>query len=105
MATALHLIEILLPKMKGDGAPIGRAYFEALLAELTERFGGATCFARTPAEGLWEDDGGVDHDDIAIIEVMTEALDEDYWRDLRRRLEADLQQDEIIVRARQVMKL
>lgn len=38
-------------------------------------------------------------DEIIVFEVLTETLDEPWWTSCRRRLEADFQQDKIIVRA------
>ena len=45
---------------------------------------------------------GVPADDIVIFEVMAEDLDQAFWRSLRTRLQADLAQSEIIVRAQPV---
>ncbi|HYW30441.1 MAG TPA: hypothetical protein VE869_02960 [Gemmatimonas sp.] len=72
----------------------------ALSAELTARFGGVTAYSRSPAHGVWQPDaGGAEHDDIVLLEVVVETLDADWWRDLRQRLERDLEQDSILVRA------
>ena len=48
-----HLVEILLPKQSGNGKPVGKEWFEGLLEELTDKFGGATSFVRSPGKGLW----------------------------------------------------
>lgn len=73
---------------------------EDLLARLTERFGGATAFSRSPARGLWKDGGGaVEADDVIVIETLTERLNAPFWRDLQRDLERRLDQDEVLVRA------
>jgi hypothetical protein len=100
-----HLVEILLPKTAGDGRPLRQGRFEELLRELTERFGGATSFVRLPGKGLWETGGNVATDNIAVIEVMTEGLDVAYWRTLRQRLERELSQEEIVIRAREISRL
>jgi hypothetical protein len=49
-----YLVQILLPKETGNGQPISHQWFEAILKELTERFGGATSFLRAPGQGLWQ---------------------------------------------------
>ena len=71
-----YLIEILLPTTAGDGQPVHQDHFEQLLRELTDRFGGATSFVRLPGHGLWETGGNVETENIAVIEVMTDDLDE-----------------------------
>ncbi len=91
----MHLVEIFLP-VERDG---DRSVIERTLAELTERFGGATAFSRSPAEGLWKDGGEVERDRIVIVEVMVSDLDHAWWRSYRERLEAELRQDVILIRA------
>ena len=44
-------------------------------------------------------------DTIAVIEVMAESIDPDYWRSLRKRLERHLSQEETIIRAREIRRL
>jgi hypothetical protein len=99
------LVEIFIPLKRGDGTPVERVWFEALLQELSERFGGATSFARAPGEGLWNEGGEEDRDDIAVIEVMTDELDGAYWSDLKKRLEHELQQEELLARASAMRRL
>ena len=98
---ARHLVEILLPKNTGTGEPVGIDWFEALLKELTEKFGGATSFVRSPGKGLWQSGGQTESDTIAVIEVMAESVDPDYWGSLRKRLERELSQEQIIIRAQE----
>jgi hypothetical protein len=85
----------------GHGASVPRAALQALARELTDRFGGVTCYSRAPAEGLWqqEEDTPPDRDDIIIYEVMAEAFDRSFWSTLQKRLERDLAQSKIVVRA------
>jgi len=98
----MYLIEILLPLYDNVGKPFDRALFGKVRKALVERFGGLTAFTRNPAEGLWENDGEVARDDIVIFEVMADALEREWWRDYRGRLEAEFRQDRIVVRARPV---
>ena len=44
-----------------------------------------TSFTRTPAEGRWKDGRKTERDDIAVIEVMTETIEHEWWSDFRRR--------------------
>lgn len=100
-----YLVQILLPKMTGHGEKIPKEWFEKLLKELTDEFGGATSFVRSPGQGLWRGSAGTERDTIAVVEVMAEKLTRDYWRLLRERLERDLSQDEIVIRAQEIIKL
>lgn len=107
----MHLVQILLPLAGNDGRPLPRALFGALARELTARFGGLTAHTRAPAEGRWlEDDAPPDpdravRDEVVIYEVMTDALDEAWWRDRRRTLEREFRQDTVIVRAQEIRLL
>ena len=96
----MHLIEIFVPLPSGDAEHDGHSAVRRIVRDLTERFGGATAFTRTPAEGLWKDGdkGEVERDDIVVIEVMAEDLDRGWWTQFRERLETELEQDEILIR-------
>ena len=104
-AGSSHLVEILLPQETGKGQPIDKDWFDGFLKELTERFGGATSFLRAPGQGLWQSGGGTEKDSIAVVEVMVEEIDGSYWQSLRERLERELSQDEIVIRAQEIRRL
>ena len=103
--SASYLVQILVPKVTGQGDPVSQKWFDALLKELTEDFGGVTSFLRAPGVGLWRDGGETERDIIAVVEVMTDELAQGYWSSLRKRLERDLAQEEIVVRAQQITRL
>ena len=48
-----YLVQILLPKKTGNDRPVSQEWFEKFLKELTDEFGGATSFVRSPGQGLW----------------------------------------------------
>ena len=98
----MHIVEILLPLTDNEGNAFGAELFGEVRRELVERFGGLTAFSRSPAEGLWEDEGEVARDEIVVFEVMAEAIDRGWWADYRRKLEEMFDQDAIVVRAREV---
>ena len=77
-----YLVEILLPKETGKGEAIEQNWFEALLEELTENFGGVTSFVRAPGQGLWRSGqrnaarhhcGNPSHDGAARTGVLASA--------------------------------
>ena len=96
----MHLIEIFLPAQ--DAFATKR---RALAQELADRFGGLTAFTRAPAKGLFENGGDHVEDDIVIFEIMSGALERNWWTALRARLERDFQQDEIVIRTTTIERL
>lgn len=103
--TPMQLVEILLPTADNEGVPFPRDLFVALRSELTEQFGGVTVFARSPAQGFWDDGEQVARDEIVIFEVMCETLDETWWAATRCNLERIFRQDAIIIRSHPVTRL
>lgn len=73
--------------------------------ELTDRFGCATSYLRAPGQGIWDAGDSKERDGIAVVEVMTNEPDERYWYDFRRRLETELSQDVIVIRAQEIVRL
>ena len=98
-------MQILLPKETGKGEKIPKDWFDGLLRELTDKFGGATSFIRAPGEGLWRSGGGTERDNIAVVDVTTELPLPDYWRGLRERLKSELAQHKIVIRAQEIIAL
>jgi len=102
----MFLIQILLPLYDNSGAGFPQRRYEQVRDELTELFGGVTAYLRSPAQGLWKENGALTvHDDIVIYEVMTEKLDQEWWRTYREKLTADFRQDLLIVRVNEVQLL
>lgn len=95
----MYLIQILLPLRDNDGNEFGHDAFARVRGELTERFGGVTFYARSPAVGLWKDeDGDTTRDEMVVAEVMAEHQDREWWRLYRQELEARFRQDKIVAR-------
>jgi hypothetical protein len=101
----MYLVEILLPLADNEGRVFPRERFDALVAELSQGFGGVTAHSRAPAEGQWSEKGETVHDEIVIIEVMADELDRDWWKALRRRLEREFAQNEIMIRTHEIERL
>ena len=99
----MHLIQILLPLYDNERRRFPRATYDAVRAELTERFGGLTAYTRAPAEGVWAEEGErPNRDDIVIFEVMADRADRPWWREYRHALEREFRQDAIIIRAQEI---
>ncbi|WP_374011993.1 hypothetical protein [Pseudoxanthomonas koreensis] len=102
----MHLVQLFLPLYDNAGNAFPRAGFDAVRAELADRFGGVTAFVRAPAVGLWEDDdGAVQRDDVVLLEVMAQNIDHGWWAAYRRQLQRRFRQDEILIRASAVERL
>jgi hypothetical protein len=96
----MYLVQLLLPLLDNENHPFPGSEFDRVRNELTERFGGATAFLRSPASGVWkEDNGETTQDEIVIFEAMDDDLDRDWWRNYRAELERRFRQDEVVVRA------
>jgi hypothetical protein len=101
----MHLVQVLLPLFDPDGARFGREALDRVGHELTERFGGLTAYTRAPAAGLWKEGGQTQRDDIVVVEVMVEELDPAWWGAYRSELETRFRQEEIVVRAQEIVRL
>lgn len=103
----MHLIHILLPIYDNDGQPLPKELFPEVRGELAEQFGGVTVYSRAPAEGLWqqEEDGPAKQDDLLLFEVMTDALDRNWWKGYRESLEQRFRQEQIVIRAQEMTLL
>jgi hypothetical protein len=82
------LIQILIPLQRGDGSPVTKSEFDALAAELTDKFGGVTSYLHAPADGWWEGNERREQDHVVIVEVMADDIQEAYWKKLRERARA-----------------
>lgn len=96
----MHLVQLLLPTRDNAGRAFAKTTFDRVRAELVGRFGGLTTYARAPAEGLWVGAGDdTVRDNLVVYEVVVESLDPTWWRQFVSRLEAEMQQDQLHVRA------
>lgn len=98
----MRLVQILLPTSQAEQSKSG---FERVMHELTERFGGATAYVNSPAEGIWDDGGTKQRDLIVTLEVMVEGFDETWWRDYRSELADRFDQQEVVIRATEMTKV
>jgi hypothetical protein len=98
MTTAL--VQIFLPLRDNEGVPFDRERYLRIYEELTDRFGGATAFNRSPASGLWaSSDDEVVEDIVVLLEVQVDDLDRAWWTRFRLRLEHEFRQERVLVRA------
>ena len=95
----MHLVQILLPLADNAGRRFESAAYGRVRRELSERFGGVTSFTRAPAEGVWNEHGSLNRDDIVVFEVMVREIDRPFWEHYRADLERRFLQETIVVRA------
>lgn len=101
----MYLVQILLPLTNNRHKGLPHQLYADVQKELTERFHGLTAYSRAPAEGMWKPNRGTKRDDIVVYEVITEAIDEEWWNDYRKRLESLFQQESIVIRAHEIRLL
>lgn len=81
-------------------------HFRELSERLAKQFGGVTSYTRAPATGLWQARGRrLTRDDVILFEVMSVAINREWWRRERRRLEKLFRQDHIVVRSQRISAL
>ena len=96
----MQLLQLFLPLYDNAGQVFPRSKFDAVRAQLAERFGGVTAYVRSPAVGAWEDEQGVlRRDDVILVEVMCDTLDRAWWKAFAAELAKRFAQEEILVRA------
>lgn len=94
------LIQLLLPMVEGAASTGDMAPLAQTRRELADRFKGLTAYVRSPAKGLWTaPDGHREHDDVVMVEVVTETFDRPWWRAYAKTLAERFLQDTIHVRA------
>jgi hypothetical protein len=102
----VYQIRLLLPLYDNGGRAFGRAEFARVRDELAEKFGGVTAYSRSPAEGVWKDEGGeVSRDSVVAFEALAESLDREWWAAYRDALAARFRQDEVMITAALVERL
>lgn len=103
----MFLVQLLLPLTYGDGSgPVDPTMVARVRAILIERFAGMTAYTRSPAVGFWADQNReVIQDEIAVVEVMADHVDIDWWEGFRLDLEASLLQKEIVIRVHPITRL
>ena len=84
----MHLIEIFLPLRDNEGSPFAASNYADIRNTLTEKFGGLTAFSRAPADGAEKEHGRERHDELIVIEIMTDALERDWWSAYRQESNA-----------------
>ena len=95
----MFLIQILVPVANNEGKKFSAEKFSTLKDILMERFGGLTVFSQAPAVGLWEkSEKEVLHDQIVVFEIMTKKKKHNWWKDFRKWLEKEFEQDFIVIR-------
>jgi hypothetical protein len=100
-----HVVEILLPLFSNAGKRFGREPFDRTRQELLDRFGGITAFTRSPAEGLWAEEGQTVRDEVVIFEIVADSIDAAWWTNYRRTLEDRFKQESIMIRSHEVVQL
>jgi hypothetical protein len=101
-----HLVQVLLPMQRQDGASVGAEEFARVRVELTERFGGVTAYTRSPATGLWKsEDDTIERDQVIMVEVVVDVFDREWWAGYREQLEQRFGQEEVHARALAMEKI
>jgi hypothetical protein len=99
----MYLLQILLPLSSGGSRR--NTILASLHRTLVNKFGGLTAYSRVPAKGKWLSGGKIERDDIVILEVMVKTVNQKWWTKMRKNLERDLEQKEIVIRSQRIEQL
>ncbi|WP_354234677.1 MULTISPECIES: hypothetical protein [unclassified Bradyrhizobium] len=97
-------MQILVPTETGKGEPVSKEWFDNFLQELTDK----SARRRVSSARLDKACGEAvttERDTIAVVEVMAAKLAPEFWRFLRERLQRELSQEEIVIRAQEIIPL
>ena len=100
-----HLIQIILPKETGGGHQSGSNGSTTYKMNLPTSLAGRPAFCAPRGRVCGKIAEGIQRDEIAVIEIMARSFDREFWRALRARLERELSQQEIVIRAQRVVVL
>ena len=90
----MFLIQILIPLTDNEGKKFSSEKFSSVKDILMKKFGGLTVFSQAPAVGLWEKTKKeVLRDQIVVFEIMTKKKKYNWWKDFRKWLEKEFEQD------------
>jgi hypothetical protein len=95
--------DIFVPLYFNDGSPIEAEKFQWLQELLLDHFGGLTFFPQ-PNKGFWRMAGVTYRDEIVIYRVIAsaEGAARSFLEGLKKRLKAELEQEEILIVERNV---
>lgn len=93
--------EIYLPTTFNDGSPVEPAIVEEAKATLAKAFGGYTHLTHRN-EGAWRIGGVTFRDEITILRVLDSGSPQFDMLAFKQSLEAELQQDSVLIVARDV---
>lgn len=95
----MHLIQILLPRRAPASDVSEGKDFGLTREELTDAFDGVTAYLRAPAQGTWiAPDGATEHDEMVMVEVLTDTFDRQWWREYSDTLAKRFHQQVIHIR-------
>ncbi len=95
-------LDIYLPSVRNDGRPVGTGIVEQIKTSLMNAFGGYTHLS-TRCEGAWKMGGVTFYDEVTILRVLQETASEFDMHAFRRNLETVLDQEKILIVAREVV--
>lgn len=101
----MHLVQFFLPTYSNSADRFPSKFFSQVRDEIVERFGGITVYTRSPAQGLWQEEGTTIHDEMVVYEVMVEPFEEAWWQAYRQKLEKLFEQERILMRAHPIQML
>lgn len=92
------LVQLFLPLYDNKGISFSERYYNQVREELTQTFGGATFYFRSPVSGTWKQENKVIKDELLVAEVLTTQEAAIFFIKYKSKLETKFKQDEIVIR-------
>lgn len=95
----MHLVEVFLPTGYPNGDLIPQSIFDLIEGELREKFDGVVVYARKSARTLSRSHARQMEESLLVIEIVTDDLDKEWWKEFRHRTQALFHHDDLLIRA------
>jgi hypothetical protein len=96
--------EIYLPTTLNDGTPVAGSKIQRIKDKLFKAFGGYTHLNHR-SEGAWRMGGVTFHDEVTIVRVLDDGSAHFDMTAFRKSIEAELQQEAVLIIRRAVTAL
>jgi hypothetical protein len=96
--------DLYVPLRSRDGKHLSASNLAKLKKRLFKQFGGLTYFPQT-SKGFWKIGNATFRDDIIILRVLSKKNAKSFWKKLKKQLQQEWNQKEILIVIRKVAVL
>jgi hypothetical protein len=93
--------DLYVPLLSNDGKRLPHSSLARLRKRLVAQFGGLTFFPQK-SKGVWRIGGAIFQDEIVILRVLSEKHLSAFWKRLKKDLQREWNQKEVLIVVRRV---